>query len=59
MKNSTSPDPDLALQTKAPSHDQIAERAKTIWRAGGCLLGQDQENWYAAETQLRTELGMR
>lgn len=57
--NNMSPEPDHILQAKAPSHDQIAERAKAIWLAGGCLLGQDQEHWYTAEAQLRTEVGMQ
>jgi hypothetical protein len=38
------------------SHDQIAQRAKTIWQARGCPLGQDQQNWLEAEKQLRAEM---
>lgn len=37
-------------------HEQIAERAKKIWRDRGCVPGFDEQNWYEAETQLKMEL---
>jgi hypothetical protein len=37
-------------------HEQIAERAKTIWEQKGRVTGQDQVNWCEAEAQLRAEL---
>ena len=44
---------------KAPSYDQIAQRAKEIWKKKGCLPGQDEQNWLEAERQLKAELGSR
>ena len=38
------------------THDQIARRAHEIWVKRGCKHGQDQENWYEAERQLKAEL---
>ncbi len=43
-------------KTASPTHEQIEERAKLIWRQNGCPSGQDQENWYEAEAQLKREL---
>jgi hypothetical protein len=48
-----------ATATAAPpqlTHEMIAERARTIWRAKGCAPGHDRENWLEAEAQLRKEL---
>ncbi len=41
------------------THDQIAERAKSIWRQKGCPSGQDEVIWYEAESQLKRELGIK
>jgi hypothetical protein len=38
------------------TYEQIAERAKAIWLASGCLPGRDVQNWCEAEAQLRAEL---
>ena len=35
------------------THDQIAQRAYEIWLAQGRPPGQEQRNWYEAETELR------
>jgi hypothetical protein len=49
-------DPPVASATAAaPTHEQIAERARSIWIAGGRLPGRDPENWQEAERQLRQE----
>jgi hypothetical protein len=48
-----------AKQTKktvVPTHDQISERAKAIWRERGCVAGEDQSNWFEAERQLQKEM---
>ncbi len=37
------------------THDQIAKVAEALWRAQGCPLEKDQENWLAAEAQLRNQ----
>ncbi|MCY2930275.1 MAG: DUF2934 domain-containing protein [Planctomycetota bacterium] len=37
------------------SHEQIARRAKAIWEKKGRPSGQDEQNWYQAEAELRTE----
>ena len=42
-----------------PTHQQIAQRAQAIWKAKGCLAGQDEQNWREAEAQLKAELGLR
>jgi len=39
------------------THEQIAERARAIWRQRGCPSGDDEKNWYEAEAQLESELG--
>ena len=41
----------------APTHEQIAARAKSIWELKGCPIGQDERNWLEAEEQIRLELG--
>ena len=43
----------------ALSQQQIADRAKEIWRKKGCPAGQDESNWYEAEAQLKKELAVR
>lgn len=43
------------MTRKAPSREQIAERAKAIWQQKGCPCGQDEQNWLEAERQLRQE----
>ncbi|MBE3097516.1 MAG: DUF2934 domain-containing protein [Planctomycetes bacterium] len=50
-------DPPVAQATTAaaPTHEQITERARSIWTAGGCVPGRDLENWQQAERQLRQE----
>jgi len=40
------------------THEQIAERARTIWVERGRVPGEDQRNWHEAEAQLRRELGL-
>jgi hypothetical protein len=46
-------------KTPGPTHQQIADRAKEIWRKKGCPAGQDEMNWYEAEAQLKRELAVR
>ena len=41
------------------THEQIAERARALWLASGCLPGRDEQNWLAAEAQLKAELKSR
>jgi hypothetical protein len=41
------------------THEQIAERAKALWLASGCLPGRDEQNWLEAEAQLKAELKSR
>jgi hypothetical protein len=45
--------------TSSPTYQQIADRAKEIWRKKGCQTGQDETNWYEAEEQLKRELDVR
>jgi hypothetical protein len=51
-----------AAQRKAHvelTYEQIAERAKNLWKQRGCPPNQDDQNWYDAENQLKQELGVR
>lgn len=41
------------------THEQVAERAKTIWMNRGCPTNQDEINWFDAESQLKQELGIK
>ncbi|MBN2132628.1 MAG: DUF2934 domain-containing protein [Sedimentisphaerales bacterium] len=45
-----------AVSPRTPTREQIAERAEAIWRQRGCVPGEDEQNWYEAEAQLRREL---
>jgi hypothetical protein len=36
-------------------HERVAERAKALWMASGCVPGRDEQNWREAEAQLRAE----
>lgn len=45
-----------ADKVSSPTHDEIAGRAKEIWRQKGCPAGQDDANWFEAENQLKREL---
>ena len=38
------------------THEQIAKRAYEIYLRSGSLPGRDEENWIAAETELRREI---
>jgi hypothetical protein len=40
------------------THEQIAERAKSIWTERGCPSNQDEQNWLDAENQLKQEFGI-
>ena len=45
-------------QRAGPTREQIALRAHEIWIRHGCPLGEDKENWFEAETELRREMGL-
>jgi len=45
-------------QPAGPSHEQIAQRAQDIWKRHGCPPGEDRENWFEAEAELRREMGI-
>lgn len=55
VKSSSSTPPKNII---ALTHEQIAERAKSIWLKRGCPNGQDEKNWQEAEKQLKQELGI-
>ncbi|HTO04773.1 MAG TPA: DUF2934 domain-containing protein [Opitutus sp.] len=38
-----------------PSHNDISARAREIWYARNCPVGQDEEIWFEAEHQLVAE----
>ena len=35
-----------------PSHEEIAERAYTLYTASGCIPGHDMAHWLQAESQI-------
>jgi hypothetical protein len=45
-------------QRAGPKPEQIAQRAHEIWIRHGCPLGEDKENWFEAEVELRREMGL-
>lgn len=44
------------LETRTPSYDEIATRARTLFERSGHAAGRDEEFWLEAERQLRDEL---
>ncbi len=47
------PVPIPATRTRlAPTHDEIARRAETLWSQAGCPHGRNVELWLEAEHQL-------
>jgi len=48
-----------ATKRPGPTHEQIAQRAQDIWNRHGCPPGEDKENWFEAEAELRKEMGLR
>lgn len=42
-------------EEKSPRHDQIAAKARELWRARGGTSGSPEEDWYLAERLLRDE----
>jgi hypothetical protein len=63
LRPATTPTPaSTAPKTKSakrPTQEQIAERAWALWVRGGCMPGQDRQNWFEAERQLKAELGIQ
>ena len=45
-------------QPAGPSHEKIAQRAQEIWKRHGCPPGEDRENWFEAEAELKREMGL-
>ena len=41
------------------THQQIADRARAIWKQKGCPMGQDEKNWLEAEAQLKKEIASK
>ena len=44
-----------STSSNTPNHDEIAQRAQTIWEQAGRPEGQDTEHWLQAERELRKE----
>ena len=40
-----------------PEHDSIAALAHQLWLARGCPHGSDQDDWYLAESMLKSANG--
>ena len=49
-------DPSADRDSAAPSHEQVAERAREIWEHRGCPQGQDLDIWLTAEGELREQV---
>src|SRR5690349_7073518 len=45
----------MANEKTSPSNDQIAAKARELWRARGGSGGSPEEDWYLAERLLRDE----
>jgi hypothetical protein len=45
-------------ESRAPVHEQIAQRAYRLWQERGQAHGQDLDDWLEAESQLRGSLEM-
>jgi len=43
------------LVVDSPSHQEIAERAFSLFQARGCAVGQDLDDWLQAERELLHE----
>jgi hypothetical protein len=39
---------------KTPTHEEVAQAARTLWLDSGCAEGRDTENWLKAEQRLVT-----
>lgn len=44
--------PSTAPRREKPPHQEIADRARTLWNKYGCPSGRDEEIWLEAERQL-------
>jgi hypothetical protein len=59
-KKAGQPSPDsrgrLFGQTSLLTHERVAERARALWLASGCVPGRDEQNWREAEARLKAEL---
>lgn len=55
-KRSTRTEATTTVQTRTPSYDQIALRARTLYEQSGNPAGRDEEFWLEAERQLLAEL---
>jgi len=53
MKNKNSSTNMSSPPRSAPSHDDVAARAYTIWLNHGCPENRDLEHWLEAERQLQ------
>lgn len=41
----------------APTHDEIAVLAYSLWQAQGCPIGTAEEDWLTAEASLKEKAG--
>ena len=53
------PGPARAKRPAGPTHEQIAQRAEEIWKRHGCPPGEDMENWFEAEAELKRKMGIQ
>jgi hypothetical protein len=50
-------EPDVQARPSAGVEESsIAARAYELWRARGCPIGSDQEDWFKAEAELKSRL---
>ncbi len=43
-----------AFESREPNHDDIAALAYALWQERGCPIGSPDEDWFRAESELKT-----
>ena len=46
--------PEPAIQEAEPTHEEISARAHALWVERGCPDGSPEEDWLAAERELKS-----
>ena len=55
-KKTTTSDPDVQPdRSETMEESAIAARAYECWKERGCPIGSDQEDWFRAEKELKTQ----
>lgn len=54
-KKATTSDPDVQPDRSETIERVIAARAYECWKERGCPVGSDQEDWFRAEQELKSQ----